>query len=146
MGVLKHIIFRSFAVNCMKTKDFGRSWSPPPLRVVQINCYRSQPSWAKVMFLHVSVILFTGGLPHCMLGYPPTPSGTRSRHPTRTRGRHTPLGPGTSPRIPPEASTTPPSAPVQCMQGDTSNAAGSTHPTGMRSCIAYYVSQGHTGL
>ena len=25
------------------------------------NCYRPQRSWGKVMFLHVSVILFTGG-------------------------------------------------------------------------------------
>ena len=33
--------------------------------------YRPQRSWAKVMFLHVSVILFTGGLPQGMLGYHP---------------------------------------------------------------------------
>ena len=57
--------------------------------------YRSQRSWDKVMFLHVFVILFTeGGLPHCMLEYPPpqtrTPPG--SRHP-----------------------------PGQCMLGDTGN-------------------------
>ena len=40
--------------------------------------YRPQRSWGKVVFLHVSVTLFTGGLPHCMLGYTP---GTRGRHP-----------------------------------------------------------------
>ena len=34
--------------------------------------YRPQRSWGKVMFLHVSVILFTGGgLPQGILGYPP---------------------------------------------------------------------------
>ena len=36
--------------------------------------YRPQRSWAKVMFLQASVILLTGGgLPQCMLGYPPGP-------------------------------------------------------------------------
>ena len=34
-------------------------------------CYLPQRSWGKVMFLHMSVILFTGGLPQCLLGYPP---------------------------------------------------------------------------
>ena len=34
-------------------------------------CYLPQRSWGKVMFLHMSVILFTGGLPQCSLGYPP---------------------------------------------------------------------------
>ena len=46
---------------------------------------------AKVIFLHLSVILFTGGvLPQCMLGYQPPLSG--SRHPPRTR--HHPRGGG----------------------------------------------------
>ena len=45
--------------------------------------YRPQQSWGKVMFVHVSVILFTGGcLPQCMLGY------------THPLGRHLPwVGP-----------------------------------------------------
>ena len=47
---------------------------------------------AKVMFLYLSVILFTGGgLPQCMLGYPPG-----SRHPPEQthplRSRHPPGG------------------------------------------------------
>ena len=54
----------------------------------------------KVMFLHLSVILFTlgggGGLSHCMLGYtPPVRSGTPlGRRPMNRRplGGHTPLG------------------------------------------------------
>ena len=42
--------------------------------------------WGKVIFLHLSVILFTGGLPQCMLGYhqPPHPQDhalPRTRHP-----------------------------------------------------------------
>ena len=65
--------------------------------------YRSQRSWAKVMFLQASVILYTVGggcLPQCMLGcHPPgadtlpradTPPGAdtpQSRHP---RSRHPP--------------------------------------------------------
>ena len=40
---------------------------------------------AKVMFLLVSVILLTGGLPKCMLGYQPP----GSRHPP---GKQTPHG------------------------------------------------------
>ena len=45
---------------------FARIWV---LRTVH---YRPQPSWGKVMFLHVSVILFTGGggggIPACIAG------------------------------------------------------------------------------
>ena len=57
---------------------------------------------AKVIFLHPSVILFTGGcLPQCMLGYPP---GSRHIHPleadTPPRAG-TPLGADT----PPESDT-----------------------------------------
>ena len=44
--------------------------------------YRPQRSWAKVIFLQVSVILLTGGcLPQCMLGYPPEQTLPGSRHP-----------------------------------------------------------------
>ena len=41
---------------------------------------------AKVMFLLVSVILLTGGLPQCMLGYhPPGSRPLRNRHPPGSR-------------------------------------------------------------
>ena len=48
---------------------------PLPKRNIQFYCYCQV--WGKVMFLHLSVILFTGRgcLPRCMLGYthpPPT--------------------------------------------------------------------------
>ena len=54
---------------------------------------------AKVMFLLVSVILFTGGgLPQCMLGYHPSP-GKHTPPPSPFREACTP---------PPEAGTPPP--------------------------------------
>ena len=104
---------------------------------IAINYYRPQRSWAKVMFLQVSVILLTGGggcLPQSMLGcqHPPPPEQTPHtrppwiRHPpgadtTSPRTRHTtppdqappqdqtpPPRPGTHPPPPPGADTTPP--------------------------------------
>ena len=48
---------------------------------------------AKVMFLHLSVILFTGGLLQCMLGY--HPPGTDTPPGGDTPLDHTPPGPGT---------------------------------------------------
>ena len=55
------------------------------LHRVTFICYRPQPSWGKVMFSQECMILFTGGgLPQCMLGYPP-----KTRHPP---GGDTPLG------------------------------------------------------
>ena len=48
--------------------------------------YRPQTKFAKVMSLHVSVILSTrgGGVPQCMLGCTPPPPSTRGRHPPRS--------------------------------------------------------------
>ena len=90
-----------------------------------------QRSWGKVMFLHVSVILFTGGcLPQCMLGYSPRgdPSGG---DPHEDPPRKTPGGPPQEDRTPPRK-TEPPledtrktpqeDTPLeQCMLGDTGN-------------------------
>ena len=82
--------------------------------------YRPQRSWGKVIFLHVSVILFTGwgDLPHCMLEY--TPPDQRQTPP---RGRHTPRtrhppGADTPPGVDPPEQTP---LPAQCMLGDTAN-------------------------
>ena len=55
--------------------------------LIENNCYRPQRSWAKVMFLQASVILFRGGgpggLPQCMRGYPPPhPTHTQEQTPT----------------------------------------------------------------
>ena len=75
---------------------------------VHVGYYRPQRSWAKVMFLQVSVILLTGeGLPQCMLGCQ-TPPQTRQIPPDRayppgpgrppwTRQTHPPPGPGRPP-------------------------------------------------
>ena len=85
--------------------------------------YRPQRSWGKVMFLHVSVILFTGGggLPQCMLGYRPDPLGTR--HPQdQTPQDQTPLGPD------------PPPHPGAVHAGRYGQQAGGTHPIGMHTC------------
>ena len=69
----------------------------------RISPYRPQTKFAKVMFLHVSVILSMGGcLPHCMLGYATPIPGTRGRHPPGNRHP-----PGSRP-------------PAQCMLGATS--------------------------
>ena len=89
--------------------------------------YDPQRSWGKVMFLHVSVILFTGGgcLSHCMLGYSP---GTR--HPPQTRHPQSrqPLG-----------ADTPPSA---VHAGRYRQQASGTHPTGMQSCVEIELGSG----
>ena len=63
--------------------------------------------WGKVVFLHLFVILFTGGgLPQCILGYPPGTRPPREQTPPREqphppRSRHPPPG------IPPEQTHTP---------------------------------------
>ena len=81
----------------------------PDTSQISVLNYRPQRSWGKVMFLHVSVILFTGGvLPHCMLGYQLPPPRTRQTPP---RTRQTPPRVDTPPRTrqtPPRADTTPP--------------------------------------
>ena len=78
------------------------------------NYYRPQRSWGKVMFLHVSVILFTGGclVPGggCLLRGLPGPGGLCCPVPgacSAGGGVETPV---------------------------MATAAGGTHPTGMHSC------------
>ena len=86
--------------------------------------YRPQTKFAKAMFLHLSVILFTGES---------TWAGT---HPSR----YTPPRAGTPPwaGTPPPAGTLPQHLhpPQQCMLG-YGQQAGITHPTGMHSCNIY---------
>ena len=79
--------------------------------------YRPQRSWGKVMFLHVSEILFTGG------GSAPLHAGIHrsSAEPEAAPPGADPLGPDT-----------PPSA---VHAGRYGQQAGSTHPTGMQSCF-----------
>ena len=76
--------------------------------------YRSQRSWAKVMFLQACVCPQGGCLPQCMLGYPP-----RTRHPPGSRHPPRPGNPTSPPdQAPPRPGTppdqeTPPSPPDQ---------------------------------
>ena len=82
-----------------------------------------QTKFAKVMFLHVSVILSTGEcLPQCMLGSP-----LRSRHPPRSR----PPAEQTPPRADTPREQTPPCA---VHAGRYSQQEGGMYPTGMQSC------------
>ena len=78
---------------------------------------------AKVIFLHLFAILFTGGvLPQCMLGYQPPP-WTRQISPDQADPPRTrPPGPGT------------PHPPGKQTPAYGLRAAG-THPTGMHSCF-----------
>ena len=99
--------------------------------------YRPQRSWGKVMFLHVSVILFIGGSASVHAGIPPPPTtaGTPS-------GAGTPLGAGTtqeqmppkeqSPREQTPQEQVPPPCAVHA--GRYRQQAGGKHPTGMQSC------------
>ena len=75
----------------------------------------------KVVFLHVYVILSTGGggLPQCMLGY--HPSGSRYPPPP---GRHPPK------QVPPLGA----GLPRAVHAGRYGQRAGGMHPTGMQSC------------
>ena len=102
------------------------------------------------MFLQASVILLTGGLPQCMLGYHPPPRSRppQSRHPPPPGSRpprpgtpreqtppweQTPLGadpPG--PGTPSPREQTPPGTEHAGRYGQR---AGGMHPTGMQSCF-----------
>ena len=90
------------------------------------NNHRPQQSWGKVMFLHVSMILFRGGSAPLHAGIHTQPPGTRGRHPPPGT-RHTPWG-----ADPPDQATPPP----QCMLGRYGQQAGGTHHTGMQSCLS----------
>ena len=82
--------------------------------------------WGKVIFLHLFVILFTGGSASVHAGIPPPRPGTtpRTRHPPQTG---TPL-----PRTP-----RPGTSPGAEHAGRYGQGTGSTHPTGMQSCFHY---------
>ena len=81
--------------------------------------YRPQRSWGKVMFLHVSVILFTVG---------------RGDWEDNPLGRHPPPSADTPANIPPPWADIPV---AQCMLG-YGQQTGGTHPTGMQSCFVEF--------
>ena len=79
--------------------------------------------WSKVMFLHLSVILFTGGClsQHAVGGCtPPWADNPTRQTPADPPGRHSPR-------------QTPPSGRHPLLRMATE--AGGTHPTGMHSCF-----------
>ena len=98
------------------------------------------------MFLHMSVILFTGvGLPHCMLGYTPLQDQRQVPHLEPEAGtpldqRQAPPGPeaGTLPG-PDTPRNQPPTSPSAVHAGRYGQQAGGTHRTGMQSCCVIYL-------
>ena len=75
--------------------------------------------WGKVIFLHLSVILFTEGIcPIACWDTQLTPR-TRGWYPPWTRGRHPPRPEAGTPQEQTSPEQTPPRA--QCMLGDTGN-------------------------
>ena len=77
------------------------------------NCnYRPQTKFAKVMFLHLSVILFTGGVCLSARDQAPPPRPAPPLEQTPPSGSRHPSPPG----------------------AETATAADGTHPTGMHSC------------
>ena len=107
------------------------------------NFYCPQRSWGKVMFLDVSVILFTGGgipacitggIPACLAvgiqrgGIPACLAGFQAHTQREVEGD---LARGVS-------RPTPRGSIPACTEADpppTATAAGGTHPTGMHSCL-----------
>ena len=95
--------------------------------------YRPQRSWGKVMFLHVSVILFTGGSASVLAGIPhpprdqaPPPGADTlwSRppwRPPRSRSPRTRHPWSRPPRTRHPSPSRHPLPPEQCMLGDTVN-------------------------
>ena len=105
-------------------------------------CYRCLQklcrSWGKVMFLHVSVILFTGGW------YPSmpcsSPGGVVSQHALQVsrptpRGSLRGLARGVSRPTPRGVSRPHPGVVSRPNPQQMSTAAGGTHPTGLHSCV-----------
>ena len=95
--------------------------------------YRPQRSCGKVMFLHLSVILFPGRHPPRQkppLGRHPPGRQPLSHHPRQTppRGRHPQADRQTTPQPPPQADTPP---------QETATTADGSHPTGMHSCFLF---------
>ena len=89
------------------------------------------------MFLHVSLILFTGGGGSVPLHTGIHPPGPEAGTPSRIRGRHplpdqrqAPPPPGSEAGTPPGADT-----PSTVHAGRYGQQAGGTHPTGMQSCF-----------
>ena len=145
---------KHFIVTTQPVKDLN----PTILRISDYHYYRSQRSWGKVMFLQVSVILFTGWgwypSMHCRSPGPcpggklrglawggpgPHPGGSPGPHPEGSPGPH--LGDlqahtwdGAS-RLTPRGWVGIPAFTEADTPQQMATAPGGTHPTGMHSCF-----------
>ena len=101
---------------------------------------------AKVIFLHLSVILFTGGSASVHAGYhiPPKQAPPRTRHPTDQAppGTRHPLDQAPpqeqappQDQVPPPQDQAPPRTRHTPSRAEMATAADGTHPTGMHSCF-----------
>ena len=82
-------------VACIFIFEISNSHLNSLLHLIVLTFFRPQRSWSKVMFLHLSLILFTGRgcLPQCMLGYIPLGGDPPGRHQVDTLPpRKTPPG------------------------------------------------------
>ena len=145
------------------------SWSLTQDVADSNNLYRPQRSWGKVMFLHVSLILFTGGwgvggwIPsmHCRVvsqhalqfsrfhtqGKVVLAAGLACLQAHTQEGKLRGILLGASPGPHQEGVSTGGfflggSPGPHCTEADppTATAAGGTHPTGMHSCLKYFLS------
>ena len=107
------------------------------------------------MFLHLSVILFTGGCASIHAGIPHPPGSTPPGKHTPSPGI-TPPSPGSTPpqeahnpwEADPPGSThipweAPPQGSTHPSSRETAAGADGTHPTGMHSCITIYFHLGY---
>ena len=119
----------SFLINPRSCTDITHIYLSVAFRSASF--YRPQRSCGKVMFLHLSVILFTEVACHTPLGRHTTPWHTPPR---QTPPRHIPPGQTTPPTHHPWADI----PPAQCMLG-YGQQAGGTHPPGMHSCLCLFL-------
>ena len=121
VGKLKILVFENF---------FAHAIHPIVNSLHRCNIYRPQRSCEGYVFTRVCHSVHGGGLPQCMLGYPPP----RSRAPPGADP------PGADPpgAEPPGSKHPPWSRHPQPPQGadppETATVADGTHPTGMHSC------------
>ena len=104
----------------------------------RVSYYRPQRSWAKVMFLQVCVILFTGGRGVCLSAcWDDTPREQTPQEHTPPWSRHPPPRADTHPleQTPPGADTPPEQTPPPEQTMAYGQRAAGTHPAGMHSCF-----------
>ena len=104
------------------------------------NFYRPQTTFAKVMCLHLSVILFTGGVSQHAMGQTPRQEDTRKTPPQEDTKKTPPQEdrPPKEDTRKPTQEDRPPGADTP-LPKQTATAADGTHPTGMHSCCTLWL-------